>query len=113
MSLVRTIPKNQSKWIRGIAPPIRGNYLIAFLRPDEDISQIYEDLNKGSYLNRLTYSPENNYWFHKDGIVWYRDIKIQASSNITYDILWWDEYGYFNEPYKLKIKFPNDREENK
>lgn len=113
MRLIRTISKNQSKWIRGVNPPVKGNYLVTFLRQDEEISQIYKDLHQGAHLNRLTYDPENNYWYNRKSIVYHKGIKIVVSSSLFYDIVWWDEYGYFNEPHKLKIKFPNDRKENK
>lgn len=107
MSLMWNIP-NKNKWIRGVTPPVQGNYLVAFLKPDEDISQLYRDLRFGAYLNRLTYNPSNNCWFTKEGIVSYRDVKIPVNSNFHYDLLWWDEYGFFDQPRKLKIKFPKN-----
>lgn len=108
MSLVRNKPTNQSKWIRGMLPPVKGNYLVYFLRNGENISTIYKDLkNQGVYLDRFDYDPSGYTW-SKNGSASHYGSKIEVTKELYYDIVWWDEYNYFGEIRKLKIKFPKN-----
>lgn len=94
MTLKWKIPTNQSKWIDDILPPNNGNYLVKY------------KINATEFkYARLEYTcvAGNGLWQSRTNFV-YPKVSILA---------WWDEYNYYGEIRKLKIKFPNDREENK